>query len=472
MGKKDFAHETFCFGEEFCGLDFGDERLKQRFVSVIEKFHEHPGSLIQRTQGTWAEMMSAYRLFDNSRVTTVEILRAHREQTLARMSLYKKVLALQDTTALNFSSHLAAQGLGSIAMGNFGNGQGIFLHTTLAVTLEGTPLGILNQSMWSRGILKPSDELYETERHRWHNGIKCAAQGGFTQVISVSDRESDGSDYFALCKREGIEFVVRAKEKLRISANHSGQKVADVLRQIQSGATLRLRVRGFRLKGASKKHRPRYIRQARLRVHWGQVELMPQKAKNPPLSPVPSCEERKIWAVLVEEQNPPQAYEPVSWLLFTSLPVDGLKQAQEVVDIYKVRWEIETFHKLLKSACQVEGAQLAHADRLKRLITMLSVVAWRLHVLTKAQRESPNLPCTEILEDVEWHALYMAINKTRKLPPKPPTLRQATLWIAKLGGFIGRKSDGEPGPLTLYRGWQKLIHYIEMFQTMKDVYKR
>ncbi|MGE0526566.1 MAG: IS4 family transposase [Bdellovibrionales bacterium] len=469
MGKRGTYSENFSYSEEFCDLDFGDVRLNARFVKVIENFQERPSGLIQTSQVSWAEMMAAYRLLDNSRVSVDEILRTHREQTLARMSLYDRVLAIQDTTTLSYASLLATEGLGSSAMGNFGRGRGLFLHTTLATTIQGTPLGILGQTMWSRGILKPGDELYDTERLRWHKGISHAAHGNFTEVICVSDREADGADYFALSSREGVKFVVRAKEKLRKSAIHKGRLIASIVGEQPEAGVLRLVVRTQkRRKKGDKKQRPRYTRTAELTVRFCEVQVHSDTVLSPRATP----SECKIRAVLVEEKNPPEDFKPACWLLFTNLPVSTFEEAKEVIEIYKVRWEIETFHKILKSACRVESAQLEHVDRLKRLITMLSIVGWRLHVLTKLQRENPNLPCTEVLSDDEWKTLYIAVKKSRDLPKKPPSLRQATLWIAQLGGYLGRKCDGEPGPLVLSRGWSRLIHYVEMHHTLKDVYKR
>jgi hypothetical protein len=466
MGETDFTLGTFAFAQEFCGLDFGDARLNRRFVKVIEGIYKNPGSIIQKTQGTWAEMMAAYRLFDNDKVEVNEILRAHREQTLARMALYERVLAIQDTTSICYSSHLSTEGIGSIAMGGFGKaGKGIFLHTTLATTINGTPLGILEQTMWSRGILKEGDELYESERIRWLKGIKASSIANFTEVICVGDREADGLDYFVTAQREDLMYVARAKEKLRKFEDEKGRSVADFMREQPIIGELSLIVR--QKKKGTNRHRSRESRIAKLVVRLGEVRLLPSK-----ISPTATDEERTVGAVYVEEVNPPEGVEAVCWLLFTNLPLENLEHAHEVLNIYKVRWEIETFHKILKSACKVEGAQLEHADRLKRLIVALSVVAWRLHVLTKEQRERPDAPCTEVLTELEWHTLYHLEKKTKKLPKKPPSLHEAVLWISKLGHFIGRKGDGEPGPLTLYEGWQKLMHCTEMYSVMRDVYNR
>jgi hypothetical protein len=450
---------TFCFKEEFGDLDFGDERLNKRFMTVIESINKQPHGVIKRTQKSWTDMVGVYRMLTNERVERDEILRVHREQTIARMICHERVLVLQDTTSLCYSRLEEAKGLGSIAMGAFGSGgKGILAHTTLAVTTTGTPLGILDQDLWSRGIGDPH------ERYRWIDGIKRSAEGGFTQVINVGDREIDGVDVYATAYREGVDFVTRAKSELRMSDEHADKTIADVVREQSLTGKKTLELYTQKIVKQKNKTRNRFKRKVKLEIRFAEVQLRAGKCLT--LETPATTEERRVYAVLVEEINPPKSFEPIRWLLFTSLEVKSLEQAEDIVGIYKVRWEIEVFHKLLKSACSVEKAQLEHADRLKKLITILSIVAWRLHVLTKLQREAPDLPCTEVLTTIEWNALYVAMMRSRAFPQEPPSLRQVTLWIAKLGGFIGRKSDGEPGPIALWQGWIKLIHYTEMYEAM------
>jgi hypothetical protein len=126
------------------------------------------------------------------------------------------------------------------------------------------------------------------------------------------------------------------------------------------------------------------------------------------------------------------------------------------VEWYCQRWQIEVFHKVVKSGCGVEDCRLQTIDRLQNYIALMCVVAWRLHWLTYTSRVHPDLPCTVVLTPVEWQALYVRIHKTTRLPESPPTVYQAIRWIAQLGGFLGRKRDGEPGIVVLWRGWQRL----------------
>jgi hypothetical protein len=320
--------------------------------------------------------------------------------------------------------------------------------------------------------LKEGDELYESERLRWLTGIKKSSKQTQAEVINIADREADGSDFFATAIREGEQFVVRAKEKLRKSGTHDDKSILDVLKEKPSVGTFSIKVRAQKIGVGNKdKYRAREERVAKLNVRYGEVILRPQVVTL--IKPLSTDTERTIRAVLVEEIDPPKEFEPVCWLLFTSLPVNSLEQAKEVIDLYKVRWQIEIFHKILKSACGIEKAQLGHANKLKKLITMLSIVAWRLHLLSKLSRDYPEHPCTEILTKAEWQTLFIMIHKSKQqLPEDPPTLKEAVIWIAKLGGFIGRKCDGEPGPLSLWRGWQRLVSGTEVYKLMsqgKDV---
>ena len=462
--EKSDESERFDFRREFEHVDLGDARRSRRLATMMENLADSPTAIVQRSQTSRAEMAAAYRFLGNDEVDPQEILRAHREKTLARMRGHKRVLAIQDTSTFCFSSLLASTGLGAIAQGTHGarkSSKGLFVHTALAVTPKGTPLGILGQTLWSRELAGEGHELNESERPRWLKGILQSAGAGASQVISVADREADGADYFASCRRQGVEFVVRAKAKVRVS-DESGQKIFDELTDGPAAGRFELELRARdATQSLAKNPRliPRKTRKARLEVRFGEFRLKRSKA----IEPRPDDEELTVRAVLASEVGARAGDKPINWLLFTSLPVSSLADALDVIECYRARWEIEVFHKILKSGCEAEKARLGSAESLMRLLACLSVAAWRLHVLAKLSREEPDLPCTAILEDAEWKALVMLITKSKKLPNAPPTLAEATLMIAKLGRYLARKGDGPPGPKTLWEGWQKLIHCTEMY---------
>lgn len=169
----------------------------------------------------------------------------------------------------------------------------------------------------------------------------------------------------------------------------------------------------------------------------------------------------EIDVILAREDNPPSGIEAVEWLLLTTVSVNSFDDAIERVHWYACRWSIETYHKVLKSGCQIEDRRLSAAESIERYLAVDSVVAWRVLGLTMQSRDTPDMPCDTFLDKHEWQALTCYFQKTSIPPTKPPSLQQATLWIAKLGGFIGRKGDGYPGVTVIWRGLQRLNEITE-----------
>ncbi|MGK5085141.1 IS4 family transposase [Bdellovibrionota bacterium FG-1] len=164
----------------------------------------------------------------------------------------------------------------------------------------------------------------------------------------------------------------------------------------------------------------------------------------------------KTNAILAREVGTPGSDEALEWMLLTRLPVNALEDALEKIRWYRLRWHIEEFHKVLKSGCRAEDCRLSSATKLTRYLTLVSVIAIRLYWITHLNRHKPDSPCNVVLEEHEWKALHLKMTGSKTVPTLPPTLRQATRWIAQLGGFLARKGDGEPGIVTLWRGWQRL----------------
>lgn len=154
-------------------------------------------------------------------------------------------------------------------------------------------------------------------------------------------------------------------------------------------------------------------------------------------------------------------------MLLTTLPIEGPQDALRCLDWYACRWSIEVWHKVLKSGCQIEARELQTADRLFRCLAVYSVVAWYVLYATMLARDIPDQPCTLLLDDDQWQALYCIVHGVARPPDEPPSLRQAIRWIAKLGGFLGRKGDGEPGTKSLWQGLQRLFDMALMFRALR-----
>ena len=193
----------------------------------------------------------------------------------------------------------------------------------------------------------------------------------------------------------------------------------------------------------------RQARTATMAVRWLSLEV--QAPCHGPKRP-----SVRLTFILVEEIDPPPGEKPVRWILATTLSVESLQDALQCVQWYAYRWTIERFHFVLKSGCKIEERQLETVEAMERAIPIFSIVAWRLLWLTLQARETPEAPCTMILAEFEWKSLCAAIHGPRRIPATPPSLREAARMIAQLGGFLGRKGDGEPGPQTLWRGLRRL----------------
>lgn len=456
MSERPKIEEVSWAVEEFCQVNLNDERLKYRCQKMAEALGEQPSAPINQACEDWADSKAAYRFVDNKKVTPVEILSSHSGRTVERMAGHGTVLVIQDTTYLNYTHHPETQGLGEIGQ-KAQNLRGFGLHSALAVTPSGQPLGILTQSFLERPIGAPSHKpnevgrqpIEEKESYRWlqafEKTIELAPQG--IQVVTVCDREADFYEMFVLAQERHASFLVRADDDRTLLDEEASHLWPRVEQQPNLGE-LTVHITG---------NDKRKERQATVTIRYCSVKLRPPwRPKNVKL-PVVSLQ-----AILVREENPPKNlaelgdHEPIEWMLLTNLAVDKVEQAFQFVEWYCCRWQIEVFHKIIKSGCRIENSRLQTAKRLKNFITLMSVVAWRLHWLTYINRTEPDLPCTHILTTVEWQALYMRIQKTTVFPQKLPTVRQAVRWIAQLGGFLGRKSDGEPGITAIWRGWQRL----------------
>jgi len=316
--------------------------------------------------------------------------------------------------------------------------------------------------MWVRPAEAPPEKgnnadraIENKESVKWLDGIAVAEASQQlcpdTEMIVVADREADIYEVYARCVDAGISFVIRAFRQRRLADELS----MDVATRLQSAPVLAQQTI------AVPKRKTQNARMARVQIKSPEVELMaptPRKKTTtlPALAP--------IWAVEVSEINPPAGVKPLYWLLLTNREADDVTSAIEIVEMYRARWGIEVWHRTLKSGCRVEERQLQSRERIQRMIALYAIIAWRIMYAALLARTTPDIPCTVLLEQAEWQALYCRIQQTPLPCEQPPTLQQVVRWIAKLGGFIGRKSDGEPGSMTMWRGFQVLYSVTEMFK--------
>lgn len=436
---------------EFAGIDLGEARLNARAIKLLGQLSAQPQAYINQACADWAASKAAYRFFDNEQVAPANILAPHYQQTCARMAEHRVILAIQDTSELSYSTHVQTTGLGPI-----GNNpewqQGLLLHTTLAVTPAGLPLGLLTQQVWARASPPRQQEfehkataVAEKESAKWLTALRATPEKlpPHVQLVTVCDREADIYEFLLTAETERACYVIRAAQDRRLLV--AGQTLWQHLQACPVAGRLTVEV-------AEKKKEP--ARRAQVSVRYREVEVRPpqrlKKLRIEPWKPV------RVWAVYVTEECPPDGVTPLEWMLLTNVEVQDFDSAVERVAWYVCRWLIELYFKILKSGCRVEQCLLATGLRLKRYLALMGIIAWRLFWLTYFQRQNPDASCRSILTEDEWQALYCTVKKTTTLPEQEPTVREAVRWIAQLGGFLGRKHDGEPGVTVIWRGWQRL----------------
>lgn len=446
--------------EEFGNIDLGDKRLSSRLVTIARDFYARPQASIPQACQTRAKTKATYRLFDHPETHMDILLSQHYTATINRCKAEDIVLAVQDTTTLNYSAHPATGDMGLIGSRKEG-AIGLLMHDTMAFNTDGVPLGLLDVQSWARapeefGKKKKRHKLpiEEKESFKWLKSFNKVAEAQRvcpdTVFVSVGDREADIYELFMLATNDSSasKLLVRAEQN-RLLSDEQGH--------------LWEHMRSLNAVGIQEIHIPRQgkrnARRAQLEVRFAETTLKPpiNKQKLTPL---------RIWAVYAIEVNTPDNVKPLEWMLLTTWPVTDFGQAVEKLGWYAKRWGIEVYHRTLKSGCKIEERQLGQADRIEACLAVDLVVAWRIHYLTKLGRDTPDVPCTVYFEESEWKALVAYIKQDPVPPDKPPTLREATRMVASLGGFLGRKSDGDPGTKSLWVGLQRVDDLAGMWRVL------
>ena len=435
--------------EEFGTVQFFDERLKKRLFCLADDFFAQPGELVpQACNGSMAKTKAAYRFFSNGQVTMQTLLRPHVESSIERIRVHAVVLAAQDTTTLNYTAH-APEGVGPINT-NKDKAVGLLMHDTMAFTPEGTPLGLLDVQCWARDPKRSrkKDErknlpIEQKESMKWLASFRAVAEAQAlcpdTTLVSVGDREADIYElFYEACNDPcGPKLLVRAERtrNRQVEQQHLWEKM-----KAESVAGMQ------EVQVPAKAGRP--ARTARLEVRFAEVQLTPPKdSKLPAVT---------VWAVYAREVgHGREVKKPIDWMLLTTVPTTGFEAACERLKWYSRRWGIEVYHRTVKSGCRIQDRRLDDTDSLEACLAIDLVVAWRVYWLTKAGRETPDIPCDAFLNQEEWQVL--AAWATGEPPPaEAPNAQQVTRWIGKLGGWLGRKGDGEPGTTCMWRGLIRL----------------
>lgn len=435
---------------ELAEVSLGDERLNWRLIDTMGKLAAKPLASINQACEDWADTRASYRLFDNEKTTAEKILSPHYRRTGERAAGHKRVFALQDTSFLDYTAHPEKQGMGPIGTPAQAI-TGMVMHSSLAVSEVGLALGLFSQDIWVRpeiaNQLTPQERrrrpIEEKESYKWLKAldrtVEWVPEG--TQVISIGDSESDIFELFNHARSLKTDLLIRAAQNRSVIEPEVGLLWSVLGSRPVAGH--------FKVQVPARKNEPK--REATVSVRFDPVTLKAPGHLRTKMEDIP------FYAVLVQEEFPPPGVaKPLCWLLLTTVPVLSLADALERVQWYRLRWQIEVYHKILKSGCLVEKTQIATAERLRPFLAIFGIIAWRLFWMTIMARDEPDEPCTRVLTEHEWQALYAFRHKSDHIPDQIPTVAQAIIWIAQLGGFLARKSDGHPGATVVWRGWQRL----------------
>jgi len=446
--------------QEFGGVRL-DQRLNRRLLVMARDFYAHPQAQIPEACQSRAKTKAAYRLLKHEDAQMDVLLEPHYRATQQRIAEHQIALAVQDTTSLNYSTHPATENLGPIGSQPEGI-IGLMVHNTMAFSIEGTPLGLMDVQCWARDGAefgkkhrRKQRRIEEKESHKWLESFRRVAkvqrQCPSTMLVSVGDREADIYELFhlALEDPQGPKLLVRAEQD-RLLADGQGHLWPLVEQQPLAGVR--------KIQVPRRKKQP--AREAWLEIRFAEVTLRPPQGKS-------RYGSLRLWAVLAQEVDAPGGIDPLSWMLLTTCAVNSFAEATEKLDWYTKRWCIEIYHKTLKSGCKIEERQLGNADTIEACLAIDMVVAWRIYHLTKLGRECPNVPCTVFFEEAEWKALLTHAAR-QPVPPDqpPPPLGEAMRMVGALGGHLGRKSDGEPGTKSLWLGLERLSGMTDMYKIL------
>jgi hypothetical protein len=442
---------------ELSGAGFQDARLGRRFRKLVGQLGRKLGQSIPLACQDWTNTKAAYRFLANRRVTEGPILSGHFLATRERATAVRdRLLILHDTTEFTYYGE-SAQALGALHKGFRSAGQeqylvrGILMHSSLAVTTEGLPLGLTAIKFWTRDRFKGTNALKRTinptrvpieekESIRWLENLRRSTEllGDARRCVHIGDRESDIYELFCTAVAQGTYFLVRTcVDRLAVDGQ---QTIAAAMRDCKVKALHQVEVRDA--KGI--------VSLATVEVKYRRLQVHPPIGKQKQYPPL------MLTVIHARERTAPSGRDRIDWKLMTNLPVRSRAEALEKLSWYALRWKIETFHKILKSGCRAEASKLRAAERIVNLIAVFCILSWRIFWMTMMNRVAPTAPPGVALTPVETHVLDLLLQDRAGDKSRPALLSSYLLKIARLGGYLARAKDPPPGNAVMWRGLSRL----------------
>lgn len=443
--------------DNFGACELGDARRTKRLVKIAGNMLAGPEKSLPRQNVEWADVKAAYRFFANENNTFQRIAQPHWEQT--RQTKPGRYLLISDTTDVDQYSHQATSGLGMLGDGR---GRGMQLHNCLVYDCnEGQIRGAAGALIYYRKR-RPKNETRKQRLSRlreseiWGRLVEQVGEAPEgSQWIHVFDRGGDNFEAMCHIQFTGNNWIIRASKLARNVFTEDRRKMSleNAFSEARELGNYELRLRS----------RPGVAaRTAKIRLSVVRVTF-PRPSQYSEWVKKCGIKELQMNAVIVQEVNAPKGVAPIRWVLLTSLPVKTFKDAWQVVEDYENRWLVEEYHKVMKSGCSLEMHALRSADRLEALIGLISVIGVRLFQLKLIGRNQPEARAATHVPASWLRCLKLA---RPKIKLTGMTVYEFFRELAKLGGFLGRKGDGEPGWQTVWRGFQRLQSILDAMKLL------
>lgn len=436
-------------------MDFGDIRRNERFVTILNNISGHPGASIPKQNKSWYETKATYEFFKNKDVSIEELRKVMMLYGAQQASDNMQMLVVHDISNISYND-LQAKDLGYL---DNKKGRGILCYSSMAVSPDGLPLSLLYQNTWTR----PLEELgkaknrkqvpfEDKETYHWYEGMTEINNALDSNIhkIHIADRGADIYELFFHHCEPNTDLLIRACHERKLT---DGSHLWSHISSLPSVATIALDI-------PDEKGKKKIDIEAEVRFHT--VEILRPKTSNN------AYESVMLTAIDIKEKTSEQRSEDdiFQWRLLTTLEINNETDVLQCIRWYTYRWLIERFHYILKSGTKIEELQLKDAESLQKAISVYSMSAFRVMQLVYESRVHPEVSCEVVLTRAQWITLYMLIHRSNTSPSKPPNLQEAVMWIGRLGGHLGRKSDGPPGLKTVWQGYQQLIHAADVYELM------
>jgi hypothetical protein len=459
FGLKKTKKNPDWLSQELSQCEFKDKRLGKRFINLAKKMWGGLGETIPFACQDWANAKAAYRFFSNKTVSEKNILGGHFQSTSDRVANAEgPILVLQDTTEFSYQrekpelvgiTKIIPNGKDLLGQKKYYTKCGILMHSSLAVTTDGLPLGLSAIKFWTRKKFKGTNALKnkvnptrmpieKKESYRWLENLRQSTQllNAPNRCIHVGDRESDIYELYCMAQKLKTNFVVRTcVDRLAGDGQHT---IANEMDEVKIKGLHRIEVQ-------DKKGN---ISKAILEIKYRVIRVLP------PIGKQKKYPNLLLTVIHAEERGKPRNREKISWKLITNLSIKSRQEAIEKLRWYAMRWKIETFHKILKSGCKAEESKLRTADRLTNLISVFCILSWRVFWMTMVNRSCSNASPRLALTEIEINLLD-TIKKSKSLE-RNKKLSDYLIQIAKLGGYLARVSDPPPGNTVMWRGLSRL----------------